>query len=94
MKYELSMLIKDMQNKFTTIIIISLVLTVICFVYISCFNNVYRYIKKEWIKSSLFILILMQIINFLMTLIECSFRYIAIKCKSEKLFRLSTIIAL
>ena len=94
MKYEISMMIKDMQNKFTTIIIISLVLTVICFVYISCFNNVYRYIKKEWIKSSLFILILMQIINFLMTLIECSFRYIAIKCKSEKLFRLSIIIAL
>ena len=94
MKYEISMMIKDMQNKFTTIIIISFVLTIICFVYISCFNNVYRYIKMEWINSSLFILILMQIINFLMTLIECSFRYIAIKCKSEKLFRLSTIIVL
>ena len=94
MKYEISLIVKDIRNNFTTIIIISLILTIICFVYISCFNNVYPYIKIEWIKSSFFILILMQILNFLLTLFGCIFRYIAIKCNSEKLFRLSLLISL
>ena len=94
MKYEISLIIKDIENKFTTIIIISLLLTVICFVYISCFNNVYPYIKIEWIKSSLFILFLMQIINLLMTLLECIFRYSAIRCNSEKVFKLSQLFTL
>ena len=94
MKYEISLIIKDIENKFTTIIIISLLLTVICFVYISCFNNVYPYIKIEWIKSSLFILLLMQFINLLMTLIECILRYSAIRCNSEKVFKLSQLFTL
>ena len=94
MKYEISLIVKDIQNKFTTIILISLVLTVVCFIYISCFNNVYPYIKKEWIKSSLFILILMQFINVARTLIECLLRYCAIKVNSERLFKLSQVLAL
>ena len=94
LKYEISMIIKDMKYKFNTIISFSLGLTVVCFVYISCLNNVYPNIKTEWIKSSLFILFLMQIINFTMTLIECSLRYIAIKCNSEKIFKLSKIFSL
>ena len=94
LKYEISVIIKGIKYKFTTIIIFSLALTVICFVYISCFNNVYPYIKMEWIKSSFFILFLMQIINFAMTLLECTLRYISIKCNSEKFFKLSQIFAL
>ena len=94
MKYEISLIVKDIQNKFTTIIVISIVLTVVCFIYISCFNNVYPYIKNEWIKSSLFILILMQFINFARTLIECLLRYCAIKVNSERLFKLSQVFAL
>ena len=91
MKYEISLVVKDMGNKFTTIIIISIILTIICFFYISCFNNVYPYIKNEWIKSSLFILIFMQFINLIMTLFECILRYAAIKCKSERIFKLSQV---
>ena len=94
LKYEISMIIKDIQYKFNTIISFSLGLTVFCFVYISCLNNVYPNIKNEWIKSSLFILFLMQIINFSFTLIECSLRYISIKCNSEKIFKLSQMLAL
>ena len=91
MRYELSLVIKDIENKFTTIIIISLVLTIFCFIYFSCFNYVYPYIKIEWIKSSLFILIIMQFINVLMIINECILRYAAIKCKSERIFKLSQI---
>ena len=94
LKYKLSIIVDDMKKKFNIIIIFSLGLTIICFVYISCFNNVYPYIKTEWIKSSIFILLLMQIINLISTLLECILRYGAIKCNSEKIFRLSQIFAL
>ena len=94
MKYEISVVIKEIENKFKTLIILSLILTILCFIYISCFNSVYPYIKIEWIKSSLFILILMQIINFLLTLLECILRYSAIKCNSEKVFKLSQLFSL
>ena len=94
LKYEISVIIKGIKYKFTTIITFSLALTVICFVYISCFNNVYPNIKGEWIKSSLFILFLTQIINFALTLFECILRYISIKCNSEKFFKLSQVFAL
>ncbi len=94
LKYKLSIIVEDMKKKFNIIIIFSLGLTIICFVYISCFNNVYPYIKTEWIKSSIFILLLMQIINLICTLLECILRYSAIKCNSEKIFRLSQVFAL
>jgi hypothetical protein len=94
LKYELSVTVKNIQTKFNVLIITSLCLTIICFFYISCFNNVYPYIKKEWLKSSIFILVLDQMINFLFTLMECILRYSAIKCNSEKIFRLSQVFAL
>ena len=85
MRYELPENVKDIEKNF---------LTIICFIYISCFNVVYPNIKNEWIKSSIFILIFMQIINLAFTFIECTLRYIARKCNSEKRFRLSLILAL
>ena len=94
LKYELVVIVQNVGRKFIIIIILSLVLTVICFVYISCFNNVYPNIKDEWIKSSIFILILMQIINFVFTFMECILRYTAIKCNNEKMFKLSQVFAL
>ena len=94
LKYEISVIINGIKYKFATIITFSLVLTVICFIYISCFNNVYPNIKGEWIISSLFILFLTQLINFALTLLECILRYISIKCNSEKFFKLSQIFAL
>ena len=94
LKYELVVIVQNIGRKFIIIIVLSLVLTVICFVYISCFNNVYPNIKGEWIKSSIFILILMQIINLVFTFMECILRYIAIKCNNEKMFKLSQVFAL
>ena len=92
MKYEISITLKDVKRRFYFLLCFSLFLTIICYLYISCFNNVYPYIKIEWIKSSLFILILMQIINFIMTFLHCSFRFISIKCKSERIFKLSQML--
>ena len=91
-QYEISLIIKDIQKRFKILILISTISTIICFLYISCFNIVYPNTKMEWIKSSIFIILITQLINFLITFIECCIRYIAIKCNSEKLFRLSLIL--
>ena len=92
LKFEISNLMKDIKSRFTSLIICSIILTIIGFFYISCFNIVYPNIKVEWIKSSIFILIITQLINFLVTFIEGSIRYIAIKCNSEKFFKLGLIL--
>ena len=89
LKYDLALLVNDIQKRFLGLIFLSLFLSIICFVYISCFNIVYPYIRIEWIKSSIFILILMQIINFIISFLHCSFKYLAIYWNSEKIFRLS-----
>ena len=91
MRYELSLILRTVKKRFILFIIFSLVLSVASFFYISCFNIVYPYIRIEWIKSSLFIIIIMEIVNFLLTFLESIIRYLAIKCNSEKLFKISLL---
>ena len=92
MKYELSLILITIKKRFILFIIFSLFLSIVSFFYISCFNIVYPYIRIEWIKSSIFIFIVMEIVNFLLIFFGCCFRYIAIKCNSEKLFKISLLI--
>ena len=80
---------KNIINNYWIFILISYILTIFSWYYISCFNNVYPYLKMEWIKSSIFILFVMQIITLLGCLLFTFLRYLSIKCKSEKLFRIS-----
>ena len=91
MKYEISIILGDIKKRFIILVYLSIVLTIICYIYISCFNNVYPYIKIEWIKSFLFVLIVAQFINFGIALIQSILRYLSIRCKNEKLFKLSKI---
>ena len=88
MRYEISIMIKSIGQRFLGLIFFSIFLSIICFVYISCFNIAYPYIKKEWIKSSIFILILMQFLNLLLTFLHSSLRYLSLKYNSEKIFKL------
>ena len=88
LNYELSKLVKDIKNRFIGLILMTIFLSLICFIYISCFNIVYPCIRIEWIKSSLFILILMQFLNFLFTFYISCLRFIAIKYNSSKIYKL------
>ena len=85
----LSKFIKNLKIKFIILIVISIIITIFSFIYISSFNIVYPYIKSEWIKTSVFILILMQIINLLSTLLGTCCRYLSFRVNNVKLFRLS-----
>ena len=90
-KNEIAKILQEIKIRFTILIFLSIFLTIIIYIYISCFNNVYPYIKTEWIKSSLFIFIVAQFINFSILLIQSILRYISINCKNEKLFKLSKV---
>ena len=89
MRNKVIMSIKNIIDNYWIFILISYLITIFCWYYISCFNNAYPYLKIEWIKSSIFILIVLQIASILGCFLFAFLRYISIKCKSEKIYRIS-----
>ena len=86
LNYEITQLIKGIQKRYKYFIIISFVITIFTWYYASCFNNIYPYSKGEWIKTSVMVIIVMQILSILASLLESIIRYFSFKCKSEKLY--------
>ena len=93
LKFEISKLINAIKKRFKIFIVIVVFLFVFAFFYISCFNIVYPYTKKEWIKSSVVILIIVQALPAITALIEGGLRYASFKCKSEKIFNFSMLLS-
>ena len=91
LRYEMSKLLKSIFKKTNTLFIINYIVIIFSWYYISCFNNVYPNIKTEWIISSLFIILIVQILPFVLGFLETGLRFISIKCNSEKLFKLSLL---
>ena len=88
-KREVIALIRKIDKNIIIFIIISNIIFIFSWVYISCFNDVYFYTRKDWMKSSLFFIISFQILSIIICFIETVIRYIGIKFQSEKLFKLS-----
>ena len=93
LKIEMTELLKSSVKKIKIFTVINFIIIIFSWYYISCLNNVYPNISKEWIKSSIFIVLIVQIIPFIFVFLGTSFRYISIKCESEKLFKLSVLIS-
>ena len=89
MKIKIIESMKKIINNYWILIILSYIITIISWFYISCFNNVYPYIKNEWIKSNIVIIVVIQIISFAGCFLFTILRFVSIKYKNEKLFRLS-----
>ena len=87
-KYEISLIIQNVKKNYIIFIGISLFISLFSWYYICCFNNVYPRVKGEWIKSSITIIIIMQILSFLAGAFAALIRLIAFKCKSERLYKL------
>ena len=88
LNYEITQLIKNIQKRYKYFIVVSFVITSFTWYYVSCFNNIYPYTKGEWIKTSIMIIIIMQIFSILVSLLESIIRYFSFKCKSEKLYNI------
>ena len=93
LKYEMSQIIKNIKNRYNSFIIICFVAAIFIWYYVFCFNNIYPSMKKEWIITSIIIVFAMQFVYFLKLLLETIIRFIAIKCKSERLFKISQFLS-
>ena len=93
LKYEMSQFIKNIKSRYNSFIIICFFAAIIIWYYAFCFNNIYPSMKKEWIITSVIIIFAMQFVYFLKLLVETIIRFIAIKCKSERLFKISQFLS-
>ena len=93
MKTELYQLIKNIKIRYCIFIIICFIFGVFIWYYIFCFNNIYPSMVKELIITSIIIYLIMQIIYLILVLFETIVRLIALKCKSERLFKISQFLS-
>ena len=87
-RYEVSVMTKDIKRNYLILIIICFVIDLISLYYVNCFNNVYPNLTEEWIKSSICIIIIMQILTVLVGLLEALIRLIAFKLESERVYKI------
>ena len=92
LKTNIKQLMKDIKLRYIIFIIIVGVILIISMFYLLCFNYVYPYSQSEWIKSSIAIMIIMQILSLLKCILETSLRYLSMKLNSEKLYKISLIL--
>ena len=89
LKVEITKLSKGITIRYIAFIIFVIVLFILLMFYLLCFNYVYPHTQGEWVKSSIFLIILMQILSVLVALLQAGLRYIGFALKSEKIFRFS-----
>ena len=89
LRKEIFCLIQDIQKRYLAFIIVILILLLISFYYLLCFNYVYPKTQSEWLKASLTIFVIMQILSILKCLLETCLRFLSFKCESEKLYKIS-----
>ena len=93
LRSEFSNILSLIKSRYISFFITSYIITIFSWYYVTCFNNVYPNIKLEWIKSSIFIIIIMIFVYMGLALLETILRFLSFKCKSEKLFKFSKIFA-
>ena len=90
-RYEISIITTDIKRNYLILMIICLIIDLISLYYVNCFNNVYPNLKGEWIKSSVCVIIMIQLLSMLIGLFEALIRLIAFKCKSERIHKIKDI---
>ena len=93
LKYEMSQIIKNIKSRYNLFVLITFIIAIFVWYYVFCFNNIYPSMKIEWIITSVIIIFVMQIIYFLKLLLESCIRFLSLKYKSEKLFKLSLFLS-
>jgi len=93
LKYETINVIKELNKRYSYFIILSYIVTIFTWYYVSCFNYVYKYSRIEWIKSTIVIIIIMQIISIATCILESIIRFLGFKLKSEKIYKISLLLS-
>ena len=92
-KYEISQNVKSIKKRYIIFIFLCLFICILSWYYVSGFNVVYPGVQIEWIKSSVTIIIIMQILSVLARFLEAILREISFKCKSEKIYKVKKLIS-
>ena len=93
LKYEISVICKTLKERYLVFISICIFISIISWYYICCFNSVYPKLKIEWIKSSIVIMIIMQILSILLILLDSILRWLSFKFHSEKIYKLKQLLS-
>ena len=93
LKYEIAITSKSIKTRYNIFIILCFIISMASWYYVSCFNNVYKGEKIEWIKSSITIIIIMQILSMLVVLLEAILRQLSFECKSEKIYKFKKLLS-
>ena len=88
LKFEIFQIIRNIKKRFIIFIILCFIIALFSWYYANCFNNAYPGIKTEWVKSSIVIMVIMQILPIITGFIESILRTLSFKCKSETLFEI------
>ena len=92
MRCEISKLNKRIKQRIWNFIIFNFLLYILFGIYLLCFNYAYPYTQYEWIKSSITLIIIMQILSTLAALAETILRFLSFKLKSERIFKVSKLL--
>ena len=87
LKYEIAMTIKTLKVRYIILIFISFFITIFSWFYVNCFNNTLPGVKIEWIKSSITIILIAQILSILSIFLEAIIRSLSFTFKSEGLYK-------
>jgi len=92
LKYEISLNVTNIKKRYISFISICLFISIISWYYVSCFNSSYPGVQIEWIKSSITIMIIMQILSGLVVFLEAILRSISFKFESEKVYKIKQLL--
>ena len=85
---EMLLIIKSIKRNYIIFMIICFIIAIFSWYYLSCFSNVYPGCRNEWIKSSIAIMIIFQILSSLSVFFASLIRLISFKLKSERIYKL------
>ena len=91
-KKEIIGLIKSIKIRYILFIVINIIMLLLSWIYICCFNIAYPNMKLEWIALCVTVIIFAQILSVIFAFLETCIRFLAISCKIELLFTISKCI--
>ena len=86
------LLINDIKKRNIAFIVIASIILIFSFFYLLCFNYVYPYSQIEWIKSSITIIIIMQLLSVIKFLLISGLRKLSFKIRSEKMYKIGKLL--
>ena len=84
-------LIKEIKRRYIGFVVLVFILLLLSLYYLLCFNYVYPKSQMEWIKSSIAIILIIQLLSVLKILVGAILRFLSFKCESEYIFKFSKI---